>query len=308
MNKFIPPSGHPPSHTDLHSSVDMNNHSVTKPSHIDPKTNAKNTAKDQMSSEDRIKAQLQINDTTRQLLKKHFSSVNNQQFIHELLGFFAKTTPFIIKVHRTRTLVHPLQGYAISEDLPKILEYLSLTKSYNLLYNVLKVTEINEQEAEQYLQGLKKLGGRQISISAMLWQVFQTVLNEDVAYDGHQLSLKLKFMPNLSHLGDIDTSIGLVFATCLSMPKTIDQLKYFFPNISENRLNTILFLSILSQMADFSVINSQVTSKTATQSSTAKVHHQVIEPDANSDKQLNTDVSRAKKTGFFKRLLNKLSW
>lgn len=259
------------------------------------------------STQNTIMTQLKMNETIKDLLQRHFNHVGNQKFILELSDLFAKTAPFTIKIHRTCTLVHPPQGYAISENLPRILEYLSLTKSYNVLSDMIQINEISEQEAQQYLNMLKKLGGRQMSVNVLMWQVYQTVLGEEVAYDGHRLSLKLRYMPNLAHLGDVDASVGRVFATCLNSPQNVKELKDFFPNVSEDRLNAILLLSILSKMADFSVITSQIIAQ-GVDATSFDAKKSVEQFATKANRQQNNDINRARKSGFFQRLLSKLSW
>lgn len=234
------------------------------------------------------------------VLDNYYHDITNKQFVLYLAELFSQTNPYIIKVGRCKTLIYPKYGFAMSENTQRLLDYLSITKRHHILDNVLEVVSLSKEQAEVQCRFLKALGSIQMPKEMFLWHVYSTVLEQQVPYSGHKLPLKLRYMPNVALMGQLPQYTKAIFSTCLTEAKTILQIQDVLSVVDKNTVNRLFLLLTLSGIADLAVIEHAIIIESK------KSQHE--ENLAQVEAQKNQEVTKAKSTGFFKRLLEKLSW
>ena len=132
----------------------------------------------------------------------------------------------------------------------------------------------------------------------MLWQIYQAILPTDIQTQARNLQIKVKFMPNFATLEDTPSYTQAVISSCLSLPKTLDELYIIFSEIKTDSLNRIFLLAVLSKIVDMDILATPRQHDEVTVSQTLTIP---------SNQHKNDGVNKAVKTGFFRRLLSKLS-
>lgn len=228
-----------------------------------------------------------------QILSHHFGGAYQSPMVKEFSKIFYQSRPFILRTGRFQVLIDPAHNMAVSLDFARVLDYLEIAKNQVQFINSITIEPIDGQQLARHLQEFQNKQAKKQTLSALLLQIYHAILPNNIETTTKDLQVKVKFMPNFTNLDDIPSHTQEIIAACLSSPRTLDDLYTIFNHVNPLKLNRIFILMILSKIADLDVLNSP--RKTTLLSSNNGL----------TDK--NHDVNKANKTGFFRRLLNKLA-
>jgi hypothetical protein len=233
------------------------------------------------------------------ILLKYFNNVYHAPMLKELAKLCLQNEPFLLRTSRYEVLIAPDQNLAVSSNIARVLDYFTVAKNHDEFAKSITVEILNKK---QYLEELNRLSGdngKKYNLNTLLWQIYQTLLPDDIETTAHNLQIKLKFMPNLADIKDIPNYVQAILASCLSTPKSLGHLYVLFSEAPPSIINRLYLLSVLSNVADLDVVAVLKADDNISLD-------QGLELSALNDK--NDGINKAGKAGFFKRLLNKLAF
>lgn len=233
----------------------------------------------------------QMSDCLRQVIDKFFK-IPKGTILYELLSMSFYNTPIKVEVGRQTFYLNKAQNLALVQNLDRLLDYLLIAKNYTTLQNVINVHPIMYEDFDEVI----RIGTHQrMSLNTLLWQLYDKVLPETMEVSDTNLLLKIKYMPNFGLMSNIPHHTHSLISSCLVTPKSIAELQMSLEQLGTDGdkgvLNRVFLLAILSGVADLNVLKESAD-------------HAIIMPKINV--QRNDGVNKAKSTGFFKRLLQKL--
>ncbi len=240
-------------------------------------------------------------DILTNVVFKYFSNTNQEELLTELVQMFTQINPIHMQIGRYNLLINTKKQYVLMDNLERILDYFSLIRNSTGVKNSFAYHSLDETQYGAVSDTLVKNGGQYYPLSFVMWQIVSQLLEKNLVFKNHQLQFKARFMPNFAIMGETPAYMNFIIAGCLTTPKTITELKHTFPYVSEDVLNRIFLLSILSGVADRNVL---LVSHKNQQSCEYLAQHESKKKIQASQK--TKDIQRAKKTGFFQRLLQKL--
>lgn len=232
-----------------------------------------------------------ISDFLRQLTEKYFN-IKSGTILYDLISISFYNTPIKITAGRQTFYVNKAQNLALIQNVDRLLDYLSIARSYTTLTNVINIQPILYEDFDEVLKHNNTY--QRLSLNTLLWQFYDKILPEDITISDKNLLLKIKYMPNFSLMTKVSHHTHSLVSSCLVKPRTVDELQTSLELLGEaeakGKLNKLMLLSILSGVADLDVLKSSTTNN-------------------NNPKAIvkqNEGVTKANSTGFFKRLLQKL--
>lgn len=250
-----------------------------------------------------------------------FSGVCQNNVMHDLMNIYLSGQPFKIGAGAQTAYVHPKKNLALVANLDRLLDYFSVAGNCQVLKNSIVTQTIADNEFNGFLDNLHNDGYHRHSLSAFLWQIYSAILPAKINVPKNNLKLKIRYMPDLGSMQNVPEYIHAILSSCLITPKSIDELEEMFAETIKYHptiLQRILLLSILSDLADINILkrsfdevhNNQEMSNPETAKSINQEEKEFAFTQATHSNEMtpNKSVVQAAKTGFFKRLLSKLSF
>lgn len=234
----------------------------------------------------------------KNVLSQHFNAVYNTTLIKEFSKLFFQNQPFILRASRYHILVDGNNNLAISTNIARMIDYFTVAKNHEQFSSSMTVEVLDQAQYLAQAQELEQLGAKKYALNTLLWQIYHAILPEHIQTQARNLQLKVKFMPNFASLDDTPSYTQAVISSCLSLPKTLDELHIIFGEIKPENINRIFLLAVLSRIADLDVLATPRADNQISINQILKTQHK---------EQKNAGVNKATKTGFFRRLLQKLS-
>lgn len=232
------------------------------------------------------------------VLSEHFNAVYQTPLIKEFGKLFFQEQPFILRASRYYMLVDASNNLVISTNIARMLDYFTVAKNHEQFSSSITIEVLDNQQYSAQLHELERLDAKKYALNTLLWQIYHAILPEDIQTQAQNLQLKIKFMPNFASLEDTPSYTQAVISSCLSIPKTLDELYIIFGEIKPENINRIFLLAVLSKIVDLDVLATPRADNQISINQILKTQHK---------EQKNDGVNKAAKTGFFRRLLNKLS-
>lgn len=231
-----------------------------------------------------------------------FPNVCQVDLVSTLIDIFTQVSPIMMRVGRYRMLINTQQQFAMVDNLERVLDYFSVvSNSAGFGHSFSSELLDDEVRHRHFFEQMQQNQCRQYPLNFVMWQIFSQLIPTWVNVEKHHLQLKTKFIPNFSMMQNVSIYAHSVLASCMNTPKTIHELDQIFEQASLSELNRILLLSILTGVADTDVL---LLSHKHQKGLEAQIQESTLPK--NPKIQQTTDVKRANKTGFFKRLLKKL--
>ncbi|WP_230660663.1 hypothetical protein [Psychrobacter sp. I-STPA10] len=233
------------------------------------------------------------------VLKQYFTPVYDTIFVQTVLSVFAQNQPMILQVNKYELLINPTErSVFMGADIARVIDYFCIVGGYQYALsttNHIRVIPISETQYKQKSQQLSLSGHKKLALSTVFWQLAAEIDFKEIPRSASCLQLKVKYIPNFAMMRFVPSYVYPVLAACLNKVRTLAQLQVLFPEISLQQLNHLILLCILSGVADESVLVAET--------------QQIIDftKKIADEKPKNTDIRQANRTGFFKRLLQKLS-
>lgn len=248
----------------------------------------------------------------RTLTDTCFSGVCPNGVIHELTEIFSQSTPFKLLIGSQTVYVHPKNAIALVYDLERLVDYFSVAGNCHVLKTNLINTPMTDSEFNVILASTKQEGYYRYSPNALLWQIYSTVLPKRIDVPRNTLKLKIRYMPNFAGTKDMPDYVHAVISSCLVVPKNLEQLEAIFGELTSKNpsaLHRIFLLAILSGVADVDTLKRSFYIDNPSHKVLSEVDRNLLKiPESTPTPTPNKGITQATKTGFFKRLLSKLSF
>lgn len=234
-------------------------------------------------------------------LQIYFPEMYARPIIKEFAKLFYQSTPFVLITSRYQLLIDPDNNLAISTNVARVLDYLAVAKNHNEFAHSISLEPLTPERYRIHMMELDATGAKKYTLNTLLWQLYHAILPErpSAAHNlQDSLQIKVRFMPNFATLDSLPIYTQTVISSCLSLPKTLDELYTLFSDINPEQLNRICLLAILAKIVDLNVL---ATPRPKSQMAT----HALDGAERLTAK--NDGVNKAAQSGFFRRLLNKLS-
>ncbi|STZ08693.1 Uncharacterised protein [Moraxella caprae] len=246
------------------------------------------------------------------VISTYFSGVCPNNVMCELIEIFSQEHPFKVAVGNQTVYVYPKKSIALVQSLERLLDYFSVAGNCQVLKTNITNTALSDSEFDRVLQNVKSQGYRRYSLNSFLWQIYSVILPTRINVPRNTLKLKIRYMPNFSGMKDIPEYVHAVVSSCLVVPKNLDQLDMVFGELTQKNpsiLHRIFLLSILSGSADIDVLKRSFYTENPLDKILSEEEIKLVsEPEPVPELTPNKGVTQAAKTGFFKRLLSKLSF
>lgn len=247
----------------------------------------------------------------RTLTDTCFSGVCPNGVIHELTEIFSQNTPFKLLIGSQAIYVHPKNAIALICDLERLIDYFSVAGNCRVLRTNLINTPMTDGEFNEILANIKQEGYHRYSPNALLWQIYSTILPKRIDVPQNTLKLKIRYMPNFAGTKDMPDYIHAVLSSCLVVPKNLEQLEAIFGELTSKNpsaLHRVFLLAILSGVADMDVLKRSFYIENPSNKISSTDKALLDKPEPTPEHTPNKGITQATKTGFFRRLLNKLSF
>lgn len=233
------------------------------------------------------------------VLQQYFAAVYDTILVQSVLSVFAQKQPVVLQVDKYELLIDPVERSVLMDtDITRVVDYFCIVGTHKYALSStdrVKVMPISNERYMQKSQQLSISGHKKYALSTIFWQLAAEVDFKDIPNVVNTLQLKIKYIPNFAMMRFVPSYIYPVLAACLNKVRTVTELQTLFPELSLRQLNHIILLCILSGVVDEGTL-------VADPMQVATSQQQIVD-----EKYINTDIRQANRTGFFKRLLQKLS-
>lgn len=248
----------------------------------------------------------------RTLTDTCFSGVCPNGVIHELTEIFAQKNPFKLLIGNQTIYAHPKNAITLVHDLERLLDYFSVAGNCRVLKTNIINTPMTDSDFNKALANIKQEGYHRYSLNALLWQIYSAILPKRIDAPKNTLKLKIRYMPNFAGTQDMPDYVHAVLSSCLVVPKNLEQLDAVFGELTQKNpsaLHRIFLLAILSGVADMDILKRSFYIQSPASKILSQSDKELLEkPESTPAHTPNKSITQATKTGFFRRLLSKLSF
>ena len=225
-------------------------------------------------------------------MQQHFAQVYAVAAVRLFMNVFAVTEPFRIGVADAELLIDPEHSLVMGRDIQAFLDFCHRLKSHPELLKEVNLMPIGSDKLLALKPLLQKEGFQSHALTTFMWQVYLAIVPDRIESAGHDLQLKVRLMPNFGRMKGVPNFMHAVVSSCLVTPKSVGELKDIFEGMidADSDLQKVFVLAALCGVADMNEIVRPPNQGVSISSS------------------VNESVQKASKTGFFGRLLKKLSF
>lgn len=241
-----------------------------------------------------------------------FSGVCPNNVMYELIEIFSQEHPFKVIMGTQTVYVYPKKSIALVHSMSRLLDYFSVAGNCQVLKTNISNVPMTGGEFDRVMAEIKNEGYRRYSLNSFLWQIYSVIIPARVNVPRNTLKLKIRYMPNFAGMQEVPEYIHAVVSSCLVVPKNLDQLDAIFGELTQKNptlLHRIFLLSIISGSADIAVLKQSFYAQISPDKIPPKHQLELLEDTEPTPLPTpNKGVAQATKSGFFKRLLSKLSF
>lgn len=241
-----------------------------------------------------------------------FSGVCPNNVMYELIEIFSQEHPFKVIMGTQTVYVYPKKSIALVHSMSRLLDYFSVAGNCQVLKTNINNIPMTGSEFDRVMAEIKNEGYRRYSLNSFLWQIYSVIIPTRINVPRNTLKLKIRYMPNFAGMADVPEYIHAVVSSCLVVPKNLDQLDETFGELTQKNpsiLHRIFLLAIISGSADIAVLKQSFYAQSTPDKIPPKYQLELLEnTEPPPTPTPNKGVAQATKSGFFKRLLSKLSF
>lgn len=241
-----------------------------------------------------------------------FSGVCPNNVMYELIEIFSQEHPFKVIMGTQTVYVYPKKSIALVHSMSRLLDYFSVAGNCQVLKTNINNIPMTGSEFDRVMAEIKNEGYRRYSLNSFLWQIYSVIIPTRINVPRNTLKLKIRYMPNFAGMADVPEYIHAVVSSCLVVPKNLDQLDETFGELTQKNpsiLHRIFLLAIISGSADIAVLKQSFYAQSTPDKIPPKYQLELLEnTEPLPTPTPNKGVAQATKSGFFKRLLSKLSF
>lgn len=241
-----------------------------------------------------------------------FSGVCPNNIMYELIEVFSQEHPFKVIIGTQTAYVNPKKSIALVHSMSRLLDYFSVAGNCQVLKINVTNVPMTSIEFDRVVDEIRSEGYRRYSLNSFLWQIYSVIIPTRINVPRNTLKLKIRYMPNFAGMSDVPEYVHAVVSSCLVIPKNLDQLDETFGELTQKNpsiLHRIFLLSIISGSADIAVLKQSFYAQSTPENIPPKYQLELLEnPEPTPKPTPNQGVAQATKSGFFKRLLSKLSF
>lgn len=243
---------------------------------------------------------------TQKLLDQRWSSFNEHPILQHLIKTFSQSLPFRLKISQHEMLVFPEKNMILLQKIQSVIDYFILSKNFKLSTSQIESETVYIDDFLAVEQEFLQQGCKPYQLSMFLWQIYQEVLPERLDFNSENLSLKLNYIPDFSNMINVPAYMRAISSACLNQPQHFEQLKLIFNFITKDNIHRVFLLAVLCNYADISSFEAYIRQYQPNVREPLPFELPVVEDEVEDEK--NQQVMKARKQGFFARLLDKLSW
>lgn len=222
-----------------------------------------------------------------------FPEMNEQPFFNFIRQMQLSHDFTKVMVNHHELYLNPVDKSVILLNLERVADNFMV----GLSEDVITFERVDNTIFRKNVNNLLAQGAKQYSLSQLIWvigiEIIQTKRN---AYSqSHHLRFEARYMPNISGIKFAPKYIVPLIASCLGRARVLSDFNALFPYLTNAQINQIMILLSISQAINVNILLDSAKP-------------QMAEPQQpiNMTQNSNQGVQKATKTGFLKRLLNRL--
>lgn len=273
---------------------------LKKPFHINHTSNPTGTGVVTCSSVSQQKEILPENQATLEEVKKVFDTLLSvfpemiqQPFFHftrqlQLSHDFTK-----IVVNHHELYLNPVDKSVILLNLERVADSFVV----GLSEETIVFERVDNTIFRKNVNNLLAQGAKQYNLSQLIWVIGIEIIQvrRNAYSQSHNLRFEALYMPNISGIKFAPKYIVPLIASCLGRPRVLSDFNTLFPYLTNAQINQIMILLTMSQAVNVNILFDSAKSQLAES-----------QQSINTTQNSNQGVQKASKTGFLRRLLNKL--
>lgn len=213
-----------------------------------------------------------------------FNLIKQMQLSHDF-------TKIVINHHEL--YLNPVDKSVILLNLERVADNFMI----GLSEEVITFERVDNTLFRKNVNNLLAQGAKQYSLSQLIWVIgIEIIQSKRNAYgQSHNLKFEARYMPNISGIKFAPKYIVPLIASCLGRARVLSDFNALFPYLTNAQINQIMILLSISQAINVNILLDSAKP-------------QMVEPPqpTNIIQNINQGVQKATKTGFLKRLLNRL--
>lgn len=249
-------------------------------------------------------------DAMFQLLAKTFNGLSDTPFFEFAQGIYGVKDYTVLDINGHLIYIDPLEKTAIVDRVERVIDHFMIGKNIrNSFVNrqVLSEHEYITRTARHLENDSKKL-----TLGQLIWYVGLEMIPRNAFNQTHQLPIEVRYMPNLSGIKFVPTTVLPLIASALGRVRTLTDFNQLFPNLTNAQVNKIIILLVMSHSVNSAVLLSHtdiaatVSRTEAASTPSVAVKDKISQANTQANNVKNTGIEKAQRTGFLKRLLGKL--
>lgn len=233
-------------------------------------------------------------DVLHDIVRSHFK-IADSALLHGMLDIILHKGALKLTMGSQTLYVDGAKNLALVANIERLVDYCTVVNSFKSETNTFIMQPIGD-ELFHKVATTKASGYTKYALNTLLWQVYSYILPQTIDINDHHLLLKVRYMPNFMNMNDVPEYVRHIVSSCVVSPRSLNELMAdvgHTHNISKSVINRVFLLAILSGTADFNILRNSFN------------YGNNIETTA--QQASNDGVQKAKKTGFLKRFLGKLT-
>lgn len=227
------------------------------------------------------------------VIERHFD-IKQRPLLHELVDLALDDRALKLTVGSQAVYINRKKNVALVSNIERLMDYCAIVNNFEALSQVIQIEAVSEHEVENALNMSAKNGYKTYALNAFLWRVCARMLPARIEVPDHNLRFKMRAMPNFAQMGETPEYVRALTALCLVAPRCMGELvEHLAGAVDKAVANRVFLLAILSGMADLEVLEQSFSEMMLA---------------SESEQTINQGVQKAQKTGFLRRLLEKLKF
>lgn len=247
-------------------------------------------------------------DVLHDIIRTHFK-IAESALLHSMLDILLYQGALQLTMGSQTVYLDGTKNLVLVANMERLIDYCSVVSNFQAADNIVTIQPIGNKLFNQ-VANTKASGYRKYALNTFLWHIYSCILPANIEVDDHYLLLKIRYMPNFMNMGDVPEYVRHIVSSCVVAPRNLDELMIDVAGtqvVDKSAINRIFLLAILSGTADIDILkNSFNYHKNVVNNLTDDTKISVKANRSTKTKTTNTNVQKAKKSGFLKRFLSKL--
>lgn len=239
------------------------------------------------------------------LLAKTFDGLENSIHFQLCKQIQQLSNYAVLQVGQYTMYINPFEKSVIANRLNRLIDHMTVIQNTPYQPDSFSIQMLTVDQYHHQVKTLIEAGEQKVLMSQMIWQLGLEGISPSRYNNLHELRLKAKYMPNLANIRYVPNYVSSVVASCLGKTRHLTELNALFTQLTNGQINQVIILMILSNIIDSPILlTTHDIAKQKNPPALGATASTTISPQPTN----NTGINQARKTGFFSRLLSKLSF